>query len=130
MTKELSMQELLDQQEQLLNSIKVGDTITGTITKVNNDELTVGLNMGFDGVISVNELNLPKNTEIADAYKVGDEISAIITKVSEKDGTLKLSKLKLDMINDYKELEKAYADHKIVTANVVKTIQRGVFASI
>ena len=37
MTKELSMQELLDQQEQLLNSIKVGDTITGTITKVNHD---------------------------------------------------------------------------------------------
>ena len=73
MTKELSMQELLDQQEQLLNSIKVGDTITGTITKVNNDELTVGLNMGFDGIIPVNELNLPKNTEIADAYKVGDE---------------------------------------------------------
>ena len=93
MTKELSMQELLDQQEQLLNSIKVGQTITGTITKINNDEITVGLNIGFDGVISANELNIPKNTEIADVYKVGDEISAIITKVSEKDGTLKLSKL-------------------------------------
>ena len=129
MTKELSMQELLDQQEQLLNSIKVGDTITGTITKVNNDELTVGLNMGFDGIISVNELNLPKNTEIADAYKVGDEISAVITKVSEKDGTLKLSKLKLDMVNDKEELAKAHADHKIVTAHVVKTIPRGVFAA-
>ena len=129
MTKELSMQELLDQQEQLLNSIKVGETITGTITKINNDEITVGLNIGFDGVISANELNIPKNTEIADVYKVGDEISAIITKVSEKDGTLKLSKLKLDMINDKKELEKAHADHKIVTANVVKTIQRGVFAA-
>ena len=129
MTKELSMQELLDQQEQLLNSIKVGDTITGTITKVNNDELTVGLNMGFDGIIPVNELNLPKNTEIADAYKVGDEISAAITKVSEKDGTLKLSKLKLDMVNDKEELAKAHADHKIVTAHVVKTIPRGVFAA-
>ena len=129
MTKELSMQELLDQQEQLLNSIKVGDTITGTITKVNNDELTVGLNMGFDGIIPVNELNLPKNTEIADAYKVGDEISAVITKVSEKDGTLKLSKLKLDMVNDKEELAKAHADHKIVTAHVVKTIPRGVFAA-
>ena len=66
MTKELSMQELLDQQEQLLNSIKVGDTITGTITKVNHDELTVGLNMGFDGIIPVNELNIHKNTEIED----------------------------------------------------------------
>lgn len=129
MTKELSMQELLDQQEQLLSSIQVGETITGTITKINNDEVTVGLNVGFDGVISVEELNLEKNQEISDVYKVGDEISAIITKVSEKDCTLKLSKLKLDMISDKKELEQAHADHKIVTTNVVKTIPRGVFAA-
>lgn len=129
MTKELSMQELLDQQEQLLSSIQVGETITGTITKINNDEVTVGLNVGFDGVISVDELNLQKNQEVSDIYKVGDEISAIITKVSEKDCTLKLSKLKLDMISDKKELEQAHADHKIVTTNVVKTIPRGVFAA-
>ena len=129
MTKELSMQELLDQQEQLLSSIQVGETITGTITKINNDEVTVGLNVGFDGVISVDELNLQRNQEISDIYKVGDEISAIITKVSEKDCTLKLSKTKLDMISDKKELEQAHAEHKIVTGNVVKTIPRGVFAA-
>ena len=129
MTKELSMQELLDQQEQLLNSIKVGETITGTIKKVSNDEVVVELNVGFDGIISSDELNIPKNKNISDVYKVGDEISAIITKISEKDGTLKLSKLKLDMINDKKELEQAHAEHKIVTVNVVKTIQRGVFAA-
>ena len=129
MTKELSMQELLDQQEQLLGSIQVGETITGTITKINNDEIIVGLNVGFDGVISVDELNLQKNQEVSDVYNVGDEISAIITKVSEKDCTLKLSKLKLDMIADKKELEQAHVDHKIVTANVVKTIPRGVFAA-
>lgn len=129
MTKELSMQELLDQQEQLLSSIQVGETITGTITKINNDEITVGLNIGFDGVIPVSELNLQKNEEVSDVYKVGDEISAVITKVSEKDCTLKLSKLKLDMVSDKKELEQAHADHKIVTVNVVKSIQRGVFAA-
>lgn len=129
MTKELSMQELLDQQEQLLSSIQVGEAITGTITKINNDEVTVGLNIGFDGVIPANELNLQKNEEISDVYKVGDEISAVITKVSEKDCTLKLSKLRLDMVTDKKELEQAHADHKIVTVNVVKTIQRGVFAA-
>ena len=129
MTKELSMQELLDQQEQLLSSIKVGETITGTITKINNDEVTVGLNVGFDGVIPASELNLQKNQEVSDVYKVGDEISAVITKVSEKDCTLKLSKLRLDMVSDKKELEQAHADHKIITVNVVKTIQRGVFAA-
>lgn len=129
MTKELSMQELLDQQEQLLSSIQLGETITGTITKINNDEVTVGLNVGFDGVIPTSELNLQKNQEISDVYKVGDEISAVITKVSEKDCTLKLSKLRLDMVTDKKELEQAHTDHKILTVNVVKTIQRGVFAA-
>lgn len=128
MTKELTMQELLDQQEQLLDSIKVGETITGTITKLNRDEVTVELNIGFDGVIPANELNLQKNQEISDVYKVGDEVTAIITKVSEKDGTLKLSKLRLDMVNDKKEIANAHAEHKILTVNVVKTIQRGVFA--
>ena len=128
MTKELSMQELLDQQEQLLSTIQVGQTITGTITKVNHDEITVGLNIGFDGVIPASELNLAKNETVEDAYKVGQEISAVITKISEKDGTLKLSKLKLDIENDKKELQSAYENHKIVTVNVVKTIQRGVFA--
>ena len=128
MTKELSMQELLDKQEQLLSTIQVGQTITGTITKVNHDEITVGLNIGFDGVIPASELNLAKNETVEDAYKVGQEISAVITKISEKDGTLKLSKLKLDIENDKKELQSAYENHKIVTVNVVKTIQRGVFA--
>lgn len=129
MTKELSMQELLDQQDQILSSIQVGETITGTITRVNNDEVTVGLNVGFDGVIPMSELNLQKNQAISDVYKVGQEISAVITKVSEKDCTLKLSKLRLDMVSDKKELEQAHADHKILTVNVVKTIQRGVFAA-
>ena len=81
MTKELSMQELLDQQEQLLSTIQVGQTITGTITKVNHDEITVGLNIGFDGVIPASELNLAKNETVEDAYKVGQEISAVITKI-------------------------------------------------
>ena len=33
------------------------------------------------------------------------------------------------MVSDKKELEQAHADHKIITVNVVKTIQRGVFAA-
>ena len=33
------------------------------------------------------------------------------------------------MVNDKKELAKAHANHKILTVNVVKTIQRGVFAA-
>ena len=66
MTNELSMQELLDQQEQQLDKLKVGELITSSITKVTNEVVVVGLECGFDGIIPLDELNIEKGKEIAD----------------------------------------------------------------
>ena len=129
MTNELSMQELLDQQEQELNKIQVGQTITGKISRVNNDELVLDLDYGFDGVIKIEELNLPKGKYASEVYNVGDEVTAIITKVYHKDGVVNLSKLKLDAKSDLAEIEKAFNEHRIITVDVVKNIERGVFAT-
>lgn len=60
MTNNLTMQELLEQQEQEFNQVKAGQTITGKISKITNDEVVVELKYGFDGVIKNEELNLPK----------------------------------------------------------------------
>ena len=128
MTNELSMQELLDQQEQQLDKLKVGELITGTITKVTHDAVVLGLDCGFDGVIISDDLNIEKGKEVADVYKVGDKVSAVITKVSPKDGTVRLSKVLADKEQDLKDVEAAYNEHKIVTAYVEKAIPRGVFA--
>ncbi len=128
MTNELSMKELLEQQEQQLDKLKVGELMTSSITKVTDGEVIVSLECGFDGVIGLDDLNIEKDKEIADVYKVGDEISAVITKVSPKDGTVRLSKKLADQETDLKDLEVAFNEHKIVTAYVEKAIQRGVFA--
>ena len=128
MTNELSMKELLDQQEQQLDKLQVGELITSSITKVSHGAVIISLECGFDGVIALDDLNIEEGKEIADVYKVGDEISAVITKVSPKDGTVRLSKVLADQENDLKELEIAHNEHKIVTVKVEKAIQRGLFA--
>ena len=129
MTNELSMQELLDQQEQELNKVQVGQTITGKISRINNDELVLDLDYGFDGVIKIEELNLPKSKYASEVYNVGDEVTAIITKVYHKDGVVNLSKLKLDAKSDLAEIEKSFNEHRIITVDIVKNIERGVFAT-
>lgn len=128
MTNELSMQELLDQQEQQLDKLKVGELITSTITKVTNEKVVIDLDCGFDGIIVADDLNIEKDKEVADVYKVGDTVSAVITKVSPKDGTVRLSKVLADQEQDLKDVEAAYNEHKIVTVHVEKAIPRGVFA--
>ena len=129
MENDLTMQELLDQQEQVFSKVKVGELTTGKITAVRNDEVQLGLDYGFDGIIPISELNIEKNQYIEDIYHIGDEITAVITKVSQKDGTITLSKLQLDKRNDFAELQKAYDEHRIITVNVEKNIERGVFAT-
>ena len=128
MTNDLSMKELLEQQDQELKNIKAGQVITGKISKITNDEVNLELNYGFDGVISYNELNLPKGKYINDIYRLNDEITAIITKVYHKDGIIQLSKLELDKKSDLIDLEKAFNEHRIITVNVKNNIERGAFA--
>ena len=129
MTNNLTMQELLDQQDQVLNQIKVGQTITGKVIKINAEEITLDLNFGFDGVVPASELNIKKNQHVDEIYKVGDEITGQITKVYQKDGKIVISKLALDRKTDMSEIEKAFEEKRIITVNVVKNIERGVFAA-
>lgn len=128
MTNELSMKDLLDQQEQAYSNIQVGKTITTKIVKVTHDEVVLNLEYGFDGIIPAEELNIPNNKNVEDVFNVGDEITAVIQKVSQKDGTIRLSKLQSDRKNDLAEVTKAFEEHRIITVSVEKAIERGVFA--
>lgn len=129
MTNNLSMQELLDQEEQALSKIKVGEIITGKVIKITSDEVILGLDYGFDGSISIDELNIEKGKYADEVYKIGDEITGVITKVYQKDGVIKLSKLAADKANDFVEIEKAFEEHRIITVNVERSIEKGLFAN-
>ncbi|MEF9990693.1 MAG: S1 RNA-binding domain-containing protein [Romboutsia sp.] len=129
MTNNLSMQELLEQQEQAFSQVKVGAIITGKISKITNENVILELNYGFDGIVPVSELNMGKNQNANEVYNIGDEISAVITKVSQKDGVVSLSKLQADKRADFSELEKAFNERRIITVNVEKNIERGAFAN-
>lgn len=125
----LSMEELLKMQEDEFKDIKIGEVVTAKISKINKDEVILHMNLGFDGVINIQDLNLPKGSYIEDIYKIDDEITGIITKVQNKDGIIYISKLMLDKQNDFKELEDAFENKKILTVNTTKSIERGIFAN-
>ena len=129
MDQELTMEELLAQQEQELDKVKVGEIISGKINNISNDSIQLDLGNGFDWIISSDELNIKKGTYPSDVFKIGEEVSAVITKVSQKDGTIRLSKLQADKRENLEEIQKSFDDHKIITVDIEKNIERGVFAN-
>lgn len=129
MEDNLSMQELLDLQEQELSTINVGEEITGFVIKVSNDELVLKLDVAFDGVIPSSELGLKKGQSISDVYKEGDSVTGIITNVSYKDAVIKISKLMLEQQLNLKEIIEAQEEHRPIVVHVTKALERGLHVS-
>ena len=129
--EELTMQEMLDLQDQEMKKIQIGATITGKVTSIDNEEIKLELEdcAGFEGVVPVSELNLEKGKYADEVYKVGDEITGVITNVRQKDTTITVSKLQADKKVDYAELKEALENHTILTLVGTKAIDRGVFAT-
>lgn len=128
---ELTMQEMLDLQDQEMKKIQIGATITGKVTSIDNEEIKLELEdcAGFEGVVPVSELNLEKGKYADEVYKIGDEITGVITNVRQKDTTVTISKLKADSKLDYAELKEALENHTILTLVGTKAIDRGIFAT-
>ena len=128
---ELTMQEMLDLQDQEMKKIQIGATITGKVTSIDNEEIKLELEdcAGFEGLVPVSELNLEKGKYADEVYKVGDEITGVITNVRQKDTTVTISKLKADSKLDYAELKEALENHTILTLVGTKAIDRGIFAT-
>lgn len=128
---ELTMQEMLDLQDQEMKKIQIGATITGKVTSIDNDEIKLELEdcAGFEGLVPVSELNLEKGKYADEVYKVGDEITGVITNIRQKDTTVAISKLQADKKVDYAELKEALENHTILTLVGTKAIDRGVFAT-
>ena len=128
---ELTMQEMLDLQDQEMEKINIGATITGKVTSIDNDEIKLELEdcAGFEGLVPVSELNLEKGKYADEVYKVGDKITGVITNIRQKDTTVAISKLQADKKVDYAELKEALENHTILTLVGTKAIDRGVFAT-
>lgn len=128
---ELTMQEMLDLQDQEMKKIQIGATITGKVTSIDNDEIKLELEdcAGFEGLVPVSELNLEKGKYADEVYKVGDKITGVITNIRQKDTTVAISKLQADKKVDYAELKEALENHTILTLVGTKAIDRGVFAT-
>lgn len=128
---ELTMQEMLDLQDQEMKKIQIGATITGKVTSIDNKEIKLELEncAGFEGLIPVSELNLEKGKYADEVYKIGDEITGVINSVRQKDTTVTISKLAADKKVDYAELKEALENHTILTVEGTKAIDRGIFAT-
>ncbi len=86
----MTMDELLEQNQDLAKKTAVGDIIKGVVTSVKKHEILVDLGVQGTGLVS------RKEASFARTLNVGDEISASVVDAEMPDGTVLLSLRKAD----------------------------------
>ena len=118
---EESFAELLEQSIKTLNT---GDKVIGIVTGIGNTEVQVDLGTKHAGYIPYDEVSTDPSVKPEDILSVGDEIEVFVVRVNDQEGTVQLSKKKLDGMKVWDELN-TYVEEKTTVEGVISEENKG-----
>ncbi len=124
---EESFAELL---EKTFKTLHTGGKVTGTVTAITATEVTVDLGAKQSGYILLSELTDDPTVKVEDVVKVGDEIETFVMRVNDADGTVMLSKKRLDAVKTWDDINEAKNNKTTVEGKVVESNKGGVVVMI
>src|SRR5665648_41353 len=84
--------ELVPNYDATMVTFEERDIVTGTVVRIDKDEVLVDIGYKSEGVVPVNELSIKKSVDPSDEVTVGDVIDALVLTKEDADGRLILSK--------------------------------------
>ena len=119
--QEENFAELLEQSIKTLNT---GDKVVGTVTSIGNTEVQVDLGTKHAGYIPYDEVSTDSSVKPEDILKVGDEIEVFVVRVNDQEGTVQLSKKKLDGLKVWDDMA-GYVENKTTIDAVITEENKG-----
>lgn len=118
---ESSFEEML---EESLKNMDTSSRVKGIVVNVTPSEVYVDIGRKHAGFIPVSELSSDPNAKCEDIVKIGDELDLLILKTNDQDGTMMLSKKKVDNMKGLEEIVNAEKD-KTILAGIVSEVVKG-----
>ncbi|MDR1669437.1 MAG: bifunctional 4-hydroxy-3-methylbut-2-enyl diphosphate reductase/30S ribosomal protein S1, partial [Oscillospiraceae bacterium] len=126
-SEDVSFEELF---ESTLRPLHTGDKVSGVITGISPTDIQVDLGSKHAAYIPLDELSYDAGVDVAALYKVGDEIETYVMRVNDVEGTVMLSKRRLDTVKSWEDVEAAQDTRAVLEGTVVEENKGGVVVSV
>ena len=120
---ESSFEEML---EESLKNMDTSSRVKGIVVNITPSEVYVDIGRKHAGFIPVSELSSDPNAKCEDIVKIGDELDLLILKTNDQDGTMMLSKKKVDNMKGLEEIVNAEKDKTILSGTVSEVVKGGI----
>jgi small subunit ribosomal protein S1 len=107
-----------------------GDLVTGTVVKIEHDEVLLDIGFKSEGVIPARELSIRKDADPAEIVEMDEKIEALVLQKEDKDGRLILSKKRAEYERAWIDIEQKFNSGENVIGEVIEVVKGGLILDI
>ena len=121
--------DFAEEMESSLITLQVGQTVKGRIIRYNSTEVYIDLGYKSDGVIPIEEFITDADQDPVNNIVTGEVIDVYIVRVNDSEGTVQLSKKRVDEKNNWARIEEAFENTTSIKAVVTDVTNGGLIVT-
>jgi len=125
-----TMEELMAAIDATIKPFSDGDLMTGTVVKIDKDEVLLDIGYKSEGVIPSRELSIRNDVDPSEVVNIGDQIETLVLQKEDKDGRLILSKKRAQYERAWGKIEDIKNADGTVTGLVIEVVKGGLIVDI
>src|SRR3990170_1992899 len=107
---------LLNLYDSSFRNIAEGEVVKGTVLKVTPSEVIVDVGYKSEGIIAIDEF-IDETGQVT--VQAGDIVDVLLERTEDREGYIVLSREKAEKMKIWDEVERAYAERKVVIGRVI-----------
>jgi len=111
-------------------AVEDGALVTGTVVKVDRDEVLLDIGFKSEGVIPNRELSIRNEVDPNEIVSLGEEVEALVLQKEDKDGRLILSKKRAQYERAWGKIEEIKESEGVVKGPVIEVVKGGLIIDI
>ena len=127
---DLGGMSLADAIDATLVSFDEGGLVTGTVVKIDSDEVLLDIGFKSEGVIPSKELSIRNDVNPSEIVSLGEELEALVLQKEDKDGRLILSKKRAQYERAWGTIERIKEEDGVVSGPVIEVVKGGLILDI
>ncbi|MGH2693686.1 MAG: S1 RNA-binding domain-containing protein, partial [Actinomycetota bacterium] len=116
--------------EETIKPFDEGDIVTGTVVKIEKDEVLLDIGYKSEGVIPSRELSIRNDVNPSEEVALGDEIEALVLQKEDAEGRLILSKKRAQYERAWGRIEEIKSQDGTVKGPVIEVVKGGLILDI
>jgi small subunit ribosomal protein S1 len=130
LSSDLSEEDFAAAIEQTVIEFSEGSLVSGTVVRVDPDEVLVDIGYKSEGVIPSNELSIRNSVNPAEVVSIGDQVEALVMQMEDQDGRLILSKKRAQYERAWGRIETIMQEGGTVNGQVIEVVKGGLIVDI